>query len=444
MRRNPAFAKLISAFFVLGLIIQTPVAIQASELRRTPLVLAVKNSKESVVNIHGHKTMTADENGNETATPRRVNGMGTGVIIDERGYVITNHHVIDGVRRIKVTLADRRTTEARLVAHDRQTDLAIIKIQTQEKLPVLRIGTSSDLMECEPVIAIGNAYGYHHTVTRGVISALGRSVQVTDSQRYNNLIQTDASINPGNSGGPLLNADGELIGINVAVRVGAQNIGFAIPVDEVMEVAARLLKTETTTGTWHGLVGECVSDEGSRRFIVHSVRHGSPAEVVGIKAGDVVTDVGSLHIERGLDVERALLGVNPGETVPVRVLRDEQTTELAMRVEAMRPQRLEDRNDPWELLGLELSPVGADNLKAVSSRYRGGLQVARVRANSPAATQGIKPGDILVGMHVWETVSLDNLDYVIRNTDPNKDNPVSFYIVRGETTYEGRIPIQLR
>ncbi len=202
----------------------------ASELRRTPIVKAVQNAAPSVVNIHGHKTMqsTPTEPG-EVAGPKRVNGMGTGVVIDQRGYIITNHHVIDGVRRIQVTLSDRRTFTAKLIAHDPQTDLAIIKISRPQPMPLISIGTSSDLLAGEPVIAVGNAYGYHHTVTRGIISALNRSVQVTDSQNYYDLIQTDASINPGNSGGPLLNIDGEMIGINVAVRVGTRALALPFP-----------------------------------------------------------------------------------------------------------------------------------------------------------------------------------------------------------------------
>ena len=177
-------------------------------------------ARPSVVNIHGHKTITTATAGYPGGdAPRKVNGMGTGVVIDERGYVITNYHVVEGVREIKVTLHNGKGYVARLVAHDPVTDLAIIRIPVRERMPLITIGTSDDLMEGEDVIAVGNAYGYENTVTRGIVSALHRTVQVTDSQQYEDLIQTDASINPGNSGGPLLNIDGEMIGINVAVRV---------------------------------------------------------------------------------------------------------------------------------------------------------------------------------------------------------------------------------
>ena len=187
----------------------------------TPIVKAVQGAKDSIVNIHGQKTLSAGEDPSIRGDmPRRVNGMGTGVVIDERGYIITNFHVVDGVQKIEVTTDDGTNYTAKFVSRDPVADLAVIKIDAPKKLPVITIGTSSDLMVGESVIAVGNAYGYENTVTRGIISALHRSVQVNDTQGYDDLIQVDAAINPGNSGGPLLNIDGEMIGINVAVRAG--------------------------------------------------------------------------------------------------------------------------------------------------------------------------------------------------------------------------------
>src|SRR4029450_11976746 len=231
-------------------------------LRNSPIVKAVNAAAPSVVNIHGRKTVRAESAPLGTDAVRQVNGMGTGIVIDPRGYIITNFHVVEGVSNIQVTLDDDRKLIARLVANDPKTDLAIIRIDTKDPLPVIHFGTSCDLMRGEPVIAVGNAYGYENTVTRGIISALHRSVQVSDEQKYNDLIQTDASINPGNSGGPLMNIDGEVIGINVAVRVGAQGIGFAIPIDEALEVAARLVSTERLDQTTHGITGKTQCEPG--------------------------------------------------------------------------------------------------------------------------------------------------------------------------------------
>jgi serine protease Do len=210
---------------------------EISQQRMTPVVTAVRLARPSVVSIRGEKTaVDPDSARDDSDTPRHVNGMGTGTIVDERGYVLTNYHVVSDVRRIEVTLDDGRQYTAELVASDAAADLAVIKIPAPKPLPVIRLGTSSDLMDGESVIALGNAFGYEQTVTRGIISALGRDVQVSDTQSYDDLIQTDASINPGNSGGPLLNIDGEMIGVNVAVRAGAQGIGFAIPIDSALNV----------------------------------------------------------------------------------------------------------------------------------------------------------------------------------------------------------------
>ena len=227
---------------------------EISQERLTPVVLAVRQARPAVVSIQGQKTVSAAEAASSPDAPRQVNGMGTGTIVDERGYILTNYHVVSDVRRIEVTLDDGRGYTADLVAYDAVTDLAIIKIPSPKPLSVIRIGTSADLMEGESVIALGNAFGYEQTVTRGIISALGRDVQVSDTQSYDDLIQTDASINPGNSGGPLLNIDGEMIGVNVAVRAGAQGIGFAIPIDQALRTAARLLNVHRLQGKWHGVV----------------------------------------------------------------------------------------------------------------------------------------------------------------------------------------------
>ena len=235
--------------------------------RRTAIVQAVESQRDAVVNIHGQKVVGGAEDGSGGEL-RRVNGMGTGVVVDPRGYVVTNYHVVEGVRRIEVTLSTGRTTAATLISHDPRTDLAVIKVDTDTPLPVIRIGTSSDLMIGETVLAVGNAYGYEHTVTQGIISALHRDVEVSRTQRYDDLIQTDASINPGNSGGPLLNIDGEAIAINVAVRAGAQGIGFAIPIDRVLDVVSQLISVERIDQTWHGLVVR----GGSRGAAVHHSR----------------------------------------------------------------------------------------------------------------------------------------------------------------------------
>jgi serine protease Do len=419
--------------------------VHASELRRTPIVRAVEGVRPSVVNIHGEKTLRpGDGRSAEADGMRRVNGMGTGVIIDEQGYILTNHHVVDGVQKIQVTLADRSTFVARVIAYDAATDLAVIKIESQNELPVIHIGTSSDLMTGEPVIAIGNAYGYQHTVTRGIVSALHRTVQVTDAQSYEDLIQTDASINPGNSGGPLLNIDGEMIGINVAVRAGAQGIGFAIPVDKAMQVAADLLSTRRVNHVWHGIVGRPTYACETSGLVIDKVIKGSPAQKGELQPGDVITSVDSVPVTRALDLERALLRRRSGERVELAVERNQRTMQLEIEL-AQLPGGVETPEDTsWDLLGMKLEPISANLFQQYHTRYRGGLAVKAVRPGSPASQQGIRPGDVLVGMHVWETVSLDNVAYILGRNDFTDLGPIKFYILRGNETLFGHLQVSMQ
>jgi len=410
-----------------------------SKRRDSPVVQAVSRVRDAVVNINGQKTLAAtpDSYGN-LALPKQVNGMGTGVIVDQRGYIVTNHHVVDGVRRIRVTLADGDKYIARLISHDRKTDLAIIKIDADEPLPVLPLGTSSELMPGETVIAVGNAYGYEHTVTLGIISALHRTVQVTDTQEYDNLIQTDASINPGNSGGPLLNIDGEMIGLNVAVRAGAQGIGFAIPVDTVMDVTTDLLSVERLRGRWHGIVVD-EAHECRGNLVVDQPEAGSPAEEVGLQPGDTIKSVAGTEVHHRLDLERALLELGDDAPVAVSVVRAGKPMNLQMRLASLPAQHPGRADRIWQELGVRLVAVAKQKLPASRERYNGGLKVVDVRAGGPADLQGIRAGDVLVGMHVWETISLDNVHYVLNREDLADVSPIKFYILRGPETLYGHL-----
>jgi len=409
----------------------------------TPMVRAVAGARPSVVNIHGKKTVrTVPEHLGETSTYRHVNGMGTGVVIDERGYVITNYHVVEGVRQIQATLADKSIVSAHLIAHDPKTDLAIIKLNVSEQMPVINIGTSSDLMPAEPVVAVGNAYGYVHTVTQGIISELERAVQVSDDQTYKDLIQTDASINPGNSGGPLLNIDGEMIGINVAVRVGAQGIGFAIPVDQAMEIAARLIRSEQRLSISHGVVGKTKLTDRTPSYVVEKVTKTSPAAKAGLKAGDVISKLGNVDVERRLDFERALLGQNNGDKVQLLVNRAGETLQMEMTLEGtQKAENLTIDDRIWQAIGCRLAVIPEQQFQHFNTRYRGGLKVANVRKGGPAAKQGIQPGDVLVGLHLWETISIDNISYILNRSDFEDLQPMKFYILRGDETLYGHMRV---
>lgn len=413
------------------------------DLRETPIVRAIRSARPAVVNIRGEKALvTTVANSTRPDFSRRVNGMGTGVVIDERGYIVTNHHVVDGVREIEVTLYDGTRYIAKLVARDPKTDLAIIKVDPDQPMQVIQIGTSADLMPGESVIALGNAYGYEHTATRGIISALHRAVQVSDAQYYDDLIQTDASINPGNSGGPLLNINGEMIGVNVAVRAGAQGIGFAIPVDRVVEAAAELLTQINEQKIYYGLRFRPDSPTGP--LTVSAVDPDSPAAAAGIQAGDIITEIAGRKVRNALEFQRALLDKSSDEVLPVVVTRN-GTEDQQFMITLSKPKIPTLDDEIWVMLGLRLEPIPEETFRQkYQTRYRGGLLVTDVRPGSPAAAQGLRRGDVLVGMHLWETISLDNVEYIIRRPDFASFLPLKFFLLRGNETYYGYFSVALR
>ena len=305
-------------------------------------------------------------------------------------------------------------------------------------------------MEGEEVIARGNAFGYEHKVTSGIVSALHRTVQVTDTQQYIDLIQTDAPINPGNYGGPLLNIDGEMIGINVAVRVGAQNIGFAIPVDRAMDIAARLLSTERSGGVWHGIVPSA-GEDNEQGIVARSVQTGSPAAQAGIQPGDVITRINSLNVQRSLDLERAMIGLRPGQEVNFEVNRQKHSQQVKVQLVAANPTVTQTVAKPtstdavlqeaWSAYGMKLERLSDDSPRVTHAQFNGGLRVAEVRPGSPAADEGVMSGDMLVGMHEWVTASPDDLAYVLRSNKITQMSSIKFYILRGNNLLHGQLPV---
>ena len=416
----------------------------ASEQRLTPIVKAAQKAKPAVVSIRGEKTVLPGPQTAANDPPRRVNGMGTGIVIDPRGYILTNYHVVDGVREIQVTTAEGKKYIGSILARDAETDLAVIKVNPAEKMEVITLGTSSDLMQGETVVAVGNAFGYDFTVTQGIVSALHRAVQINDAQYYDDLIQTDAPINPGNSGGPLLNIDGEMIGVNVAVRAGAQGIGFAIPVDKAMNIAATLLASGGGK-SWHGLVAAPDAPASLSGMKLAAVEKKSPAAEAGLKEGDLITAVGETEVHRAVDFQREMLDRKAGDKVDVTVRRDGKSLNVSLLLGESPDASQTATTGAWEVLGLELRAMPAAEFKQkFHTRYRGGLVVADVRPNSPAADQGIRSGDVLVGMHIWETVSLDNVAYILKRPDFTSIAPVKFFILRGNETLYGFMPVSLK
>jgi serine protease Do len=441
--------------------------------RHTPLVRAVQQCRKSVVNLHTERTDAADTDSRFfSQKPRKVTGMGTGIVVDERGYIVTNYHVIQDVDLITVTLHDGSIHIARPVSFDRKHDLAIIRIDTDKPLVVMPMGTSCDLMLAETVFAVGNAFGYEGTVTSGIVSAISRDVEVDETQSYENLIQTDASINPGNSGGPLLNLEGEVIGINVAIHGKAQRIGFAIPIDDARETIARLLSVERLDGHAHGLVTRDVKTPKQHDLHVDAVQSGSAADLCGLKAGDVIREVAGCQIHDGTDLERSLLGLPVGKVIDVIVERGDSRRTLQYTVgvgarqskvaasestastakppviatataakgqppiaakKSTRQYSAEEESilaRVTELFGMDLSATDARDVRLIQGRYKGGMKILQVRSGSPASRFGIRAGDILVGLDGFETLGPANLRYILRGERLKSLTTMSFQILR--------------
>jgi serine protease Do len=427
----------------------------ASDQRKTPIVAAVERAVPSVVNIHTEKPAQESQTVFSSGKGRRINGMGTGIIIDERGYIVTNAHVVLDVELIRATLQDGGDYVADTVAIDKEHDLALIKIDAGKPLKIVPLGTSSDLMLGETVIAIGNAFGYKSTVTLGIVSALGRDVEVNETQSYKNLIQTDASINPGNSGGPLLNLDGDVIGINVAIRAGAQRIGFAIPIDDARKLLARLMSIENLDLTTHGIISKDVKTADQRHLVVLGAQPDSPAAQAGLRPGDIVEKIGEFAIIDAVDVERAFLGRSAGEPVSITVRRGEKTEQLSLALVAQQSGKSAlntqivsraNNDDPvtdrvWSTLGLRMATLPSSQKHLVGPRYRGGMKVLDVRSESPAARNGIRKGDILVGLSRWETLSEENITWILDQSTPQPADGLKFYLIRDSQTLYGQLEL---
>ncbi|MAI70001.1 MAG: serine protease [Rhodopirellula sp.] len=419
-----------------------------SEARVTPTVKAIRRASPAVVNIHGQKTVRATAAGMAGAEGpesfRQVNGMGTGVVIDPRGYVITNYHVVEDVDNIKVTLHNGETTTAELIASRVRNDLALIRVKSDRPLPTIPRGTSSDLMAGESVIAIGNAFGYVHTSTQGIISALHRDVPVNETQEYVDLIQISAGINPGNSGGPLLNIEGEMIGVNVAVRVGAQQIAFAIPIDQVVEIVTEMIEQQNDRRLATGLRTSGGPREGDG-VTISDVSASSLAAREGLKPGDRVVRVGSQDVDNKLDFSLALMGLSPGEAMKLEIERGGERFDLALKTEKRTPDSYSVKELAWSIIGVEAKPVPDSTMRRLNSRmrtrYRGGLYVTAVKPGSAAERQGIIAGDVLLGIHGWQTSSMKDLAGILKHPDIQEGPKAKFYLVRREQTLFGHMEL---
>jgi serine protease Do len=432
--------------------------------RETLVVKAVRKVEASVVNISTEKVVSVrgfnpfgddwifDYFSPFRRSPRDVTrqSLGSGVLINADGTILTNEHVILPASKITVTLADGREYEAELIGASRRFDLALLKIDAGEPLPYISPGSSSDLMTGETVIAIGNPYGLASTVTTGVLSAKERTVTFQDQETrqvhsFHNFLQTDASINPGNSGGPLLNILGELIGINTAIIAHAEGIGFAIPIDKAKRIIDDLVELGDVPRIWLGLQVQDITETlaqymGLHRVtgvLVSEIRNDSPAEESGLKPGDVITSINGVEIRTRSDFRRMLRSFAPGEITRIAFVRNGAEKQSEITAQAVPLDRIEELT--WDTFGFELRDITRHDAANFGLKVTEGALVNAVRPGSPAAVVGIRQGDVIARMNRINIQSTK--DFYQQMPFVVQQDSAILVVVRGHNAYRVNVMI---
>lgn len=409
--------RILGALLILG-VLSVPVSPAAAN-RRTPVVEVVEKVLPSVVNIGTEKIVKVrytdpsrrvrgdlfDQFFSDFFGPprkegyRKSNSLGSGVIIDPRGYILTNYHVIERASVIHVTLSDDSKYEAVFLAGDEISDLALIKIEPLTPLKAVTFGTDADLMLGETVIVLGNPFGLSQTVTVGVLSAKNREARYEGEVLYRDILQTDAAVNPGSSGGPLLNIDGEVIGINVAIYREAQNIGFAVPITRVKALLAHWMTPRIISKAWPGFDAQ----DSNGVLSVASVDAG----IVGgdLKTGDVIRTVGGQGVSDLYDLSRVLLDYKVGSLIPLGIERNGATASVtAVMAELPKPS---GEMLARSLLGLEFA--GREDTVTTRFGISKGLPIAKVVDGGLASKVGLRPGLLVTKINDYEIASLDDV-----------------------------------
>lgn len=405
------------------------------EARRTPIVRAIEQCRDAVVNISTTRVVQVrglsmggrlDDWfwGPPPVANRRVQSVGSGVIVHEDGYIVTNHHVVSQALNVSAIFANGHTLPAEVVATDQEHDLAVLKVDARQPLAYLKMGRSNDIMIGETVIAIGNPRGLNHSVSAGIVSALDRNVEFSRDVIYRGLIQTDAPINPGNSGGPLLNINGELIGINSAIRGDSQSIGFAIPVDSIWELLPAMLDVERRHRVRFGLR---VSGQNAQ---VVAVRPDTPAARAKLQAGDRVVALNNNELRDGIDYYVRLLQQEPGRDVHLQVRRGDDTLNVDVPLESIPiPDGVALARD---LLGMELQEIPQDWYRKYDLPDSVGLVVTKVTPRGPADRIGIMPTDFILRLDRLPVATLQDVGLVLEQV--RRRDPVSVEGLRVDAT----------
>ncbi|MCK9377814.1 MAG: DegQ family serine endoprotease [Syntrophobacterales bacterium] len=357
---------------------------------------------------------------------RRTQGAGSGVVIGKEGYILTNNHVVEGAKEVTVTFANQKEYKARVVGRDPKTDLAVLKVKSKESFPAVAMGDSDQLKVGDWVVAIGNPFGLNNTVTSGIVSAKGR---VIGAGPYDDFIQTDASINPGNSGGPLINMQGELVGINTAILPNGQGIGFAIPVNTAKPLVPQLISTGAVTRSYLGVNIQSITPELAKALnlrdrqgaLVADVVAGGPADQGGIKRGDVIIAYNGKVVEDSHHLPALVAATPVGQEATVTILRNGQEQKLSMKVEELPGDQTVSEKPvhptagKWGLQLRDLNPQMAQRFHLKEGK---GAVVAGLEPGSRAAAAGLQPGDLILEVNRQPVGSVKE---VLEKIDRSKD-----------------------
>jgi serine protease Do len=343
---------------------------------------------------------------NQRPQSRKESSLGSGFIISNDGYIVTNNHVIKDADKVKVILHDNKEFEAKVIGTDPMTDLALVKIKADNLKP-LKFGSSADAKVGSWVVAIGSPFGLEQTVTAGIVSAKGR---IIGSGPYDDFIQTDASINPGNSGGPLLNMNGEVVGINTAIIRSGQGIGFAIPSDMAVGIIDQLTEQKHVSRGWLGVGIQDVTEELAEYYgiketkgvYIAKVYEDNPAYDAGIKVGDVIIKINSKIIETSRDLSLTIASHSVGETVKVKVIRDGSKKTIKVKLGERPDENSTDfgQVQPYGPFGMRLKSITPE----IAKRYgyplgAKGLVVMEIKPGTPAASSPVRHGDLLIELN---------------------------------------------
>ncbi len=369
-------------------------------------------------------------------------GLGSGFIFSEDGYIITNNHVVERATDIKVILQNGDSFEADIIGTDPKSDLALLKIEPETRLPAVRFGNSDNLEIGDWVLAIGNPFGLGHTVTSGIISAKGRSLGLGS---YDDFLQTDAAINPGNSGGPLFNFQGEVIGVNSAIIAGGQGIGFAIPINMAKNVVSQLRNSGKVVRGWIGVyvqpvtpeIAESLSLKDDNGALVADITEGGPADKAGVKRGDIIVEVNGNKIDEMPELPKLVAGYAPGTKTKLKVIRDGKEKVLSVKLGELPENGTQVsgrnlQNDVENNIGIIVQEITPEVKNRMGLEYSEGVVITNVSGGSVAAEAGLAPGDIILEINKKQITKLD--DYRKQIDSAKEGQNILFLVKRGSNT----------